>query len=266
MADGKPFFCRYTDHLMSYERHSHNVHELLYIDSGHLRVQIGSASYDGCPGDLFVISRLEEHSTVLGSDTYRRYTLQLTGAWLDHTLEDARLKSLFLRRPAGFCHRLSDPGRELEPYFRLMAEEEVSAPAFAGVSQAALFCRMMVLCYRQDPARFPLPATTPAGPVLEAQRYIDAHFMEDVTLEELARHAYLSPSYLSHAFREWTGSSPKQYMLLCRIALARELLLSTDISVAAVASRCGFGDVSNFIRSFKKETGTTPGQYRRSSE
>lgn len=178
---------------------------------------------------------------------------------LDHTLEDARLKSLFLRRPAGFCHRLSDTGRELEPYFRFMAEEEASAPAFAGISQAALFCRMMVLCYRQNPERFPLPATTPAGPVLEAQRYIDAHFMEDLTLGDLARHAYLSPSYLSHAFREWTGSSPKQYILLSRIALARELLSSTDLSVAAVASRCGFGDVSNFIRSFKKETGTTPG-------
>lgn len=266
MADQKPFFCRYTELPMSYERHTHNVHEMLYIASGNVRVQIGSVSYDGEAGDLFVISRLEEHSTVLGSGFYRRYTLQLTGAWLDHTLEDARLKSLFLRRPAGFCHRLSDTGRELEPYFRFMAEEEESAPAFVGISQAALFCRMMVLCYRQNPERFPLPATTPAGPVLEAQRYIDAHFMEDLTLDDLARHAYLSPSYLSHAFREWTGSSPKQYILLSRIALARELLSSTDLSVAAVASRCGFGDVSNFIRSFKKETGTTPGQYRRSGE
>ena len=136
---------------------------------------------------------------------------------------------------------------------------------FSGISQSALFCRLMVLCYRQDPGRFPLPAATPAGPVLEAQRYIDAHFTEELTMDELARHAFLSPSYLSHAFREWTGYSPKQYILLSRIALARELLTTTDYDVADVAGRCGFGDVSNFIRYFKKETGSTPGRYRRST-
>ena len=54
-------------------------------------------------------------------------------------------------------------------------------------------------------------------------------------------------------FGEWTGlQPPKQYILLSRIALARELLTTTDYDVADVAGRCGFGDVSNFIRYFKK--------------
>ena len=263
--DSDRFFCRYSELPLGFDRHFHNAHQLLYIVSGEVRVQVGSSVYGGQPGDLFVISRLEEHGTALEKGAYRRYTLQLSREGLDHALEDARLKSLFLRRPSGFCHRLPDESRELEGLFHMMAEEDRVPRPFSGISQSALFCRLMVLCYRQDPGRFPLPAATPAGPVLEAQRYIDAHFTEELTMGELARHAFLSPSYLSHAFREWTGYSPKQYILLSRIALARELLTTTDYDVADIAGRCGFGDVSNFIRYFKKETGSTPGRYRRST-
>ncbi len=50
------------------------------------------------------------------------------GEWLDHALEDARLKSLFLRRPSGFCHRLPDESRELEGLFHMMAEEDRNQP------------------------------------------------------------------------------------------------------------------------------------------
>lgn len=99
--------------------------------------------------------------------------------------------------------------------------------------------------------------------MLEAQAYIDAHFCEALPLKKLARRFYISPSYLSHAFRDWTGYSPKQYIMLSRLSYARELLLTTGDGVAAVAARCGFGDVNNFIRSFRQETGLTPAAYRR---
>ena len=146
--DSDRFFCRYSELPLGFDRHFHNAHQLLYIVSGEVRVQVGSSVYGGQPGDLFVISRLEEHGTALEKGAYRRYTLQLSREWLDHALEDARLKSLFLRRPSGFCHRLPDESRELEGLFHMMAEEDRVPRPFSGISQSALFCRLMVLCYR----------------------------------------------------------------------------------------------------------------------
>ncbi len=80
-----------------------------------------------------------------------------------------------------------------------------------------------------------------------------------------ARDFYLSPSYVSHAFRDRTGYSPKQYLVLCRLFYARELLLTTTQSVSQIAVRCGFGEVNNFIRTFRKHTDTTPAKYRRNA-
>lgn len=63
--DSDRFFCRYSELPLGFDRHFHNAHQLLYIVSGEVRVQVGSSVYGGQPGDLFVISRLEEHGTAL---------------------------------------------------------------------------------------------------------------------------------------------------------------------------------------------------------
>jgi transcriptional regulator GlxA family with amidase domain len=99
--------------------------------------------------------------------------------------------------------------------------------------------------------------------VFEVQRFIDQHFAEPLTINDLTSRFYLSASYLSHAFKLWTGYSPQRYLMLCRLSYARELLLTTRRSVSEITLRCGFRDESNFIRSFKKECGLSPNRYRR---
>jgi AraC-like DNA-binding protein len=51
--------------------------------------------------------------------------------------------------------------------------------------------------------------------------------------------------------------------MLSRLSYAKELLLTTDLGVAEISARSGFGDVNNFIRSFKRLNGVTPNRYRR---
>ena len=73
---------------------------------------------------------------------------------------------------------------------------------------------------------------------------------------------YISLFYLSHSFKKLTGYSPKQYLLLTRMSYARELLITTDTAVKVITDQCGFNDVNNFIRVFKREYQMTPKQYR----
>ena len=87
-------------------------------------------------------------------------------------------------------------------------------------------------------------------------------FPEDVRIKDLAAKYYINFYYLSHLFREVTGYSPKQYLLLNRLSYAKDLLINTPLSVSEIAYQAGFPDDNGFIRSFKHEFGVTPKKYR----
>ena len=94
--------------------------------------------------------------------------------------------------------------------------------------------------------------------------YIDSHLAEPITLDSIAQVCSLDKYYLSHLFKRETGSTIFQYILVKRIAMARELL-SMGTSVAETCVQSGFGDYANFIRTFKKVTGNSPGHFKKMS-
>ena len=92
---------------------------------------------------------------------------------------------------------------------------------------------------------------------------MEAHFTEPLSVADLAAHLYVSPCHLAHSFRAQVGYSPKQYIRLLRLSYAKELLETTDDSIASIAVQSGFSDVNNFIRAFRQCYGVSPGQWRR---
>lgn len=91
----------------------------------------------------------------------------------------------------------------------------------------------------------------------QARAFIEAHFAEPLTLQQMAAPAALSISRFATAFRERFGSSPYRYLCGLRIARAQSLLLAGVPSVA-VATEVGFFDQSHFGRHFKRMCGMTP--------
>ena len=94
--------------------------------------------------------------------------------------------------------------------------------------------------------------------------YIDDHLTSDLSLEELARLVDLTRFHFARAFKVSTGLSPHQYVLQRRIERSQDLLLATDLDIAAIAQRVGFKDAPNFTRSFVKRVALTPRDFRRS--
>ncbi len=92
--------------------------------------------------------------------------------------------------------------------------------------------------------------------------YINEHLCRPLTIQELADQVHLDPSYLSRRFKEQAGCSIREYIILKRIALAKELLRQGK-TVTEVCQNSGFYDYANFIRTFKKYAGLPPGQYGR---
>jgi len=92
--------------------------------------------------------------------------------------------------------------------------------------------------------------------------YIRLHYSEDISREQLAEYAHVSPNYLSKRFRIDTGISITQYINQTRIDRAKKLLLATDFTIDAISSKVGFDSQSYFSSVFRKQCGCSPVSWR----
>lgn len=98
--------------------------------------------------------------------------------------------------------------------------------------------------------------------VFKVMEYVKANFDKKITLDDIARHVYLSRSYLSSIFKEETGESLFSYINKVRVQKSRMYLLDNSVGLVDIASLCGFEDQSYFTKVFKKATGVSPKKYR----
>ena len=98
----------------------------------------------------------------------------------------------------------------------------------------------------------------------EIRSYLDAHFADKVSLDDLAERFFINKYYLARLFREQYGTSIGSYITGLRISRAKELLRFTDMTVEAVGAAVGMQDANYFSRAFRRVEGMTPGEYRRS--
>lgn len=97
----------------------------------------------------------------------------------------------------------------------------------------------------------------------EIKEYLDRHFAEHITLDDLAERFFLNKFYLTRIFKEQFGISINIYITQNRITRAKQLLRFSDLSMEAIGQQCGLSDANYFSRVFKKLEGMTPGEYRR---
>ncbi len=93
---------------------------------------------------------------------------------------------------------------------------------------------------------------------------IESHYDTELTVQELSRMVYVTPQYLSRLFGRFLGCSVYEYLTSCRINHARELLIMyPHLKVQQIARQSGYSDVSHFIAMFRKATGITPLEFRK---
>lgn len=95
-----------------------------------------------------------------------------------------------------------------------------------------------------------------------AQEYIKENFDKDISLDDVSRQVNISPYYFSKIFKEESGLNFIEYLTNIRIDKAKELLADTDMSIKEVCATCGYTDPNYFSRSFKKNVGVTPTEFK----
>lgn len=160
------------------------------------------------------------------------------------------------------CHPLFDPS--LSQAMRDLAVRSL-APA-SRLQQEETLLRLvapLLLSHAQDARALPqLGWEHPA--IKRTKEYLEAYYAEEVTLQDLASVANISPFHLSRSFRQAVGLPPHAYQTQLRLAQARTLL-AQGYDVGYVASETGFFDQSHFTQQFKRYFLMTPGSYRKTA-
>lgn len=110
-------------------------------------------------------------------------------------------------------------------------------------------------------------AVRPGQRLSEAQldrilEFVEAHLEADLSVEDLAKVLGLSRFHFSRIFKTTTSQSPYQFLMERRIRRSRDLLRSTNLSVAEIARQCGFRSVPQFEEAFRRTMGARPSRYR----
>jgi len=93
-------------------------------------------------------------------------------------------------------------------------------------------------------------------------KYLQNHYSDDISLTEVASSINMSDSAFSHFFKKRTNHSFSDYLIDIRIGHASRMLLETNDNISEICYKCGFNNLSNFNRLFKKKRGCTPREFR----
>lgn len=256
--------------------HRHDYFEIDYVMSGGARLALEHGSRTMQAGDFCFLSPGLRHDIV---PTRGAQVVSITAAPV--TVE--RTLYRLLRREnilAGFFHAALDENRagymlvsvpqerRILEIIRGIFHERFAGEEYAGDIMpdhlAILFAFILRRCgqnyerYSDDAQR------AGALPMLSVLRYIQTNY-KTATLQETAERFHYEPSYLGKQIRNATGKNYTDLIRETRTAQAKRLLRSTSLTVDQVAEQVGYAGRAHFFRSFRAETGMTPGEYRQRS-
>ena len=249
--------------------HCHDCLELNRIESGTGNYIIGGKVYEICPGDIFVINNRERHLAVHKEPVRMTVILFSSEVWKDWYNQDY-LKPFF-QRTEDFSNQIrkKEEGYDkLDQTFSSIKEEaEQKETGWRNVLEAA---GVLLLSYlyryyagRKHIAEEGNAALYPEKRTEQVFSYIEEHFREEITLQEIADSLAVSKTYLCRYFKEMTNQTVFEYVEQVRIQYACCLLKKVDLSIAEISLASGFGSVSLFNRMFKKYMHMTPGEFRK---
>ena len=97
-------------------------------------------------------------------------------------------------------------------------------------------------------------------------KFIRSNFKRNLTLDYLAAYVHLSPAYLSRYFKKCTGVNITDFITKTRIDRAKQILKTSNYSIQEISEFCGYKDMSNFQRVFKRLVGVSASQYRQNNK
>ena len=238
------------------DAHYHPNHELYLMLEGECKYFIGNSIYEIRGGDLVIIPSRMIHKTVYNGNYRKRLLLNCASSVIPEQV---------LNKLNGRAHILrdSDINDEVIRLFELIEREYNSQDPFAFTMLKCYVQQLYVIIARSQLTSKVDEVTN--NSVSYVLNYINEHYSERITLENMAKACAVSISHLSKTFKAETGLGFADYLSTLRLEKAEAMLREReDMSVTEIAFSCGFNDSNYFSDRFKREFGISPLKFRKS--
>ncbi|MDR1060694.1 MAG: AraC family transcriptional regulator [Clostridiales bacterium] len=235
--------------------HSHQCIELFYVVSGYGEFRVEELRLPVSANDAVVINPNVEHTEIGLPQLPLEYIVLGVegGELLLSDNEDSR-----------YCaFNCGQIGKDVLFYLRAMLDEmRLCGEYHQSVTHNLLEVLFLILIRHKSASLVLRPTPKQQRECIHVKRYIDDHFKEKITLEQLAKLVHLNKFHLAHIFRKEYGVSPISYLNVKRIEESRFLLSDTNHSVSQIANVLGFSSPNYFSQCFAKMAGMSPTKYR----
>ena len=239
--------------------HTHHFTELFYVVNGSGIFHVENDLVPVKPNDLMIINPHVEHTEKTRTNNPMEYIV----FGVDGLAFSYHGKKENVRKNFSHYSYTSSQNR-LVDYSRLMLEEfREKKPGYELVCQGILQVLLVFISRELDLSIISDSTFQISKECALAKRYIDSNYAQNITLDTLSEITHINKYYLAHSFAACIGQSPISYLSAKRLQASKELLISTNHSIAQIASSTGFSSQSYFSQIFKKSVGMTPQQYRK---
>lgn len=236
--------------------HAHSYMELFYVVDGAGEFRIDNELFPVGANQMVIINPNIMHTEVsLGDHPLEYIVVGLEGPELKiHENQDCRFCILSVGEKGGILASMQ----------AILREMQNRKPGYETVCQAYTQI-LMVQLLRSDSFALVPSQDRASGQFASLRHYMDHHFKEHLTLEDLARVARVNKYHLAHAFCQEYGIPPMRYLTERRIREGQRLLTETDMTLSQISAVLGFSSGSYFSQAFRRVTGQSPMEYRRAN-
>lgn len=245
--------------------HVHHVYEILYIIRGKGSFYVEGKEYrisDGC----YIFTRPgETHKMNIDTSVpYERIGVHFPAELLEQFDPDKRLLNVFCDRSLGTHNFFAayDLPSGLGTELMKLAEPQCDDYRAKLSMSIRIGAFLLEVSGHFERNRASLGAQASGDVIANVIEYINENLFSDFNLDSLSKMFYISKSYLERRFKQVTGSTVWDYVLIKRLFVARESILSGDPPTKVYLS-CGFKDYSSFFRQYKNRFGVSPNEDKR---
>ena len=237
--------------------HSHPFYHMLIVQQGELLLNAGDGQHTIHAGECVLIPKEMRHSFINPSDVLNE-SLEIKFSVPTNSSDYKFTKYGLLKTDNPLAIKLAEQiVREYSDLGRL-ADESASSYLSSLLSILTLDHRYR----KRNDFRF-IDATEYSDLAQQVIRYLEQHYAESISLDEVASAVGYNKSYMCTSFRKNTQITINDCLNMIRIRRAAELIAYSDNDLSRIASMCGFSSMSHFNQVFLRNVGTTPGQCRK---
>lgn len=267
------YYINFVDLKDTEEEHTHAFIELVYTIGGRGIHRVDGTEYHVKGGDMLIVHHNCRH-TVVPVENLRYVDIMLKPEYVDAALKGTN--DIFLLLRLHDFVELSDrvnkdnllihfDGEERQKVDTILewTREEQSTPLPAGaLILHSMLSMLLSLIFRKmaENQNFRFSIND------DLLWFMERNCCNRISIQEIADKCGYSAEHFSRIFKKYTGVSPAEYVMMCRIKRAKELLVKNDKPIEALIEECGFSDRTAFFKKFHEHVGCTPLQFRKNQK